>query len=242
VNVLVFQHVAFEGLGQIEPLLRERGANIRWQRWYDAPSAELPGTADVDLLIVMGGPMSVHDESDHPWLPTEKKWIRTALDAGVPMLGICLGAQLIAESLGGRVERHPEPEIGWFPIELTEAGQDLFGTSGGSGTVLHWHGESYSLPPGAERLASSAACGEQGFRLGQKVVGLQFHLEMRPEDLARLIEHSRHELLERPWVQRESRLRDEPAATYSQTHQWLRSLLDGLWESVTRREETSGQN
>ena len=227
-KVLVFQHVPFEGLGQIEPLLSERGARVEWQRWFDEPDYCLPDPAAVDLLVVMGGPMSIHDEADYPWLSREKAWLRKALAAGIPMLGICLGAQLIADGLGAQVGRNPEPEIGWFPIELTEAGQVLFGENQAQLTVLHWHGETFDLPHGAERLASSAACAQQGFRYGDKVVGLQFHLEMLPENVDRLIAYSRDELIDRPWIQDEDRLRTEPAETFARTHEALRQLLSRL--------------
>lgn len=231
-RVWVFQHVPFEGVGQIEPLLRDRGAEIHWLRWFEDPNACVPDPSEVDLLIVMGGPMSIHDEAEHPWLRREKEWIRAALAVGTAMLGICLGAQLIAACLGAEVTRNPEPEIGWFPIELTAAGRALWGFDRAQTTVLHWHGETFSLPVGAERLAGSAACADQGFRYRDRekgwVVGLQFHLEMRPEDVERLIAHSRDELADRPWIQGEARLRAEPEATFGHNHDLMRRLLSQL--------------
>jgi len=227
-RVLVFQHVPFEGLGLMEDLLRERDADVIWQPWFAQPDAMLPDPEAVDLLIVMGGPMSIHDETAFPWLKREKAWLRRALDADLPMLGICLGGQLIADALGAEVKANPIKEIGWFPVEWTPAGQALFATGVSAATVLHWHGETFSLPEGAQSLASSVVCEQQGYRYGDRVVGLQFHLEMRPEDVAELIENSREELVDGDWIQSEDELMSIPDDALNGNRVMLARLLDRL--------------
>lgn len=227
-RILVFQHVPFEGLGLIAGLLEERGANVVWQRWFEQPDAVLPMPEEVDLLIVMGGPMSIHDEAIFPWLKHEKAWLRLAMTVGTPMLGICLGAQLIAESLGAAVAANPVAEIGWYPVEWTLHGQELFGTESCETTVLHWHGETFSLPVGALPLGSSTACAQQGFRHGDTVVGLQFHLEMRAEDVAQLIDHSQAELVDGDWVQDRAGLLGIPDEIVSENRALMARVLDRL--------------
>lgn len=227
-RVLVFQHVPFEGLGLLEELLLERDAHVTRQPWFAQPDAMLPDPEKIDLLLVMGGPMSIHDEAAFPWLKREKAWLHRALDAGTPMLGICLGGQLLADGLGAEVQANPVREIGWFPLEWSSEGQALFETDGGLSTVLHWHGETFTLPDGALPLASSAACVQQGYRYGDRVVGLQFHLEMRTEDVAMLIENSREELVDGDWIQAEDELLSVPDAVVTENRAMLARLLDRL--------------
>ncbi len=133
--------------------------------------------------------MNVYEEAEYPWLAAEKAFIAAAIGAGKPVLGICLGAQLIAAVLGGTVSKGPQPEIGWYPVELTPAGRELplFAGFPDRFTALHWHGDTFSIPPGATHVASSAACANQAFAYdGGRVVGLQFHLEETRESLAQL--------------------------------------------------------
>ena len=143
----IFQHVPFEGPGSIEPWLAAEGFTVSCTRFFEAH--ELPGVEEVELLIVLGGPMSVNDEADYAWLAPEKRYLRAFIEAGKPVLGICLGAQLIAAALGSRVYPNREKEIGWFPIEpVSSAGEELFSFPGNQ-TVFHWHGETFDLPVGA---------------------------------------------------------------------------------------------
>jgi len=148
------------------------------------PEAEkLPDWRDYDLIVAMGGPMSVNEEVEHPWLVWEKGFIREAVEAGIPYFGVCFGAQLLASSLQAEVYRGPAAELGLNPIFLTEAARRdrLFANLEGPELVFHWHGETFDLPVGAELLASSAACRNQAFRAGENVYGLQFHLEVTPD-------------------------------------------------------------
>jgi len=179
VKVLTFRHVPFEDVGYIGPLLRERDIACDYADLYQ-DGAQIPDIASYGGLIFMGGPMSANDPL--PYLQQERSLISQAAERGQPMLGICLGSQLIARALGAEVHRNREKEIGWFDIHFTEAASDdaLFRDIRGPETVFHWHGETWELPPGAELLAWSRACRNQAFRVGRDIYGLQFHLEVTP--------------------------------------------------------------
>ena len=179
-RVLVFRHVPFEGLGHIRPVLEERGITFEYADLYRS-GARSPETATAAGLIFMGGPMSVNDGL--PYLEQEIEYIRGAAKSGQPVLGVCLGAQLVAKALGGRVYRNPVSEIGWFAVHPNGgAGEDLlFRGFCDSETVFHWHNETFDLPHAATLLASSERCRHQAFRVGSHIYGLQFHLEVTPE-------------------------------------------------------------
>ena len=193
------QHASFEGLGSIEDWLREAGYGITATQLYAGDF--LPEVDQLDLLIIMGGPMSVNDETGHPWLRREKQFIRSVIDSGKPVLGICLGAQLIASVMGSRVFTNDEREIGWFPVQgLAHGRADAFQFPE-QATVLHWHGETFEMPYGAIHLARSEACENQAFQLGHNVIGLQFHLEATPGLLDEFIESSGDDLEPSRYVQ-----------------------------------------
>jgi GMP synthase-like glutamine amidotransferase len=182
-----FQHVPFEGLGALEGWLLARGHALTCTRFHagDAPPQSPDG---FDWLIVMGGPMNVYQYRDHPWLPAEKRMICETIAAGKRVLGICLGAQLIADALGGKVYQNDEREIGWFSIRaVAEGSGSAFGFPRET-LAFHWHGDTFSLPPGSTWLAESAGCAHQAFAIGSQVLGLQFHLEMSPADIGRIVQ------------------------------------------------------
>ena len=228
-RVQVLEHVSFEGVGSIEGWLRARGADVRYTRFHEAEHA-LPDARGLDLVIAMGGPMSVNDEATLPWLKAEKQFLRDAIGAGVAVLGVCLGAQLVASALGARVQRNARKEIGWFDVRATPA-PDAFRFPDRL-LAFHWHGETFELPPGARRLASSDACLNQAFQLGTNVVGVQFHLETTPQSLDAMIGADRRELVEAAFVQSEAALRAVPASAYRRINEVMVELLDYL----TRRE------
>lgn len=202
-KVRCFQHVPFEGLGLIEPWLRSRGHTIETTRWWAGDVA--PAPESYDWLVVMGGPMNVHQHRDHPWLIAEKGALAAAFAAGKRVLGVCLGAQLIADVLGAKVVQNPVREIGWWPVRATALASDAAGARyafPAFATVLHWHGDTFTLPPGATRLAESEACAQQAFAWGERVLGLQFHLEMGAAAVAEIAAGCGNELTGGgPWVQ-----------------------------------------
>ncbi len=227
-KVHVFQHVPFEGIGSMSSWLSKRQAAVTYTRFYESPS--FPELRDLDLVIAMGGPMSVNDEAVFPWLRAEKTFISEAVRRGLPVIGICLGAQLVAGALGAKVRANPDKEIGWFEIEATPERDGSFRFPQKT-TVFHWHGETFDLPPGSVRLARSAACENQAFQLGERVVGLQFHLEMTPEGLDSIIGNCRHELREGTFVQTEPEMRNAPDGAYEN----INSMMDDVLSYVTRR-------
>lgn len=173
-----FQHVPFEDLGCIAPALIARGHSPQVTRWFAGETA--PDTGAYDALIVMGGPMNVDEFDQHPWLRDERAAVRAAIDAGKPVLGICLGAQLIAASLGAPVTRNAHVEIGWFDVfRAPDAAQgSLLAGFPERFPAFHWHGDTFAIPDGAALLLSSEGCAHQAFQIGERVLGLQFHLEV----------------------------------------------------------------
>ncbi len=199
------QHVPFEGLGSIAAWAEERGHLLTSTRFWAGD--RLPYPDDVQLLVIMGGPMGVYDEADYPWLRDEKAFIRAVADTGAAILGVCLGAQLLAEVFGAKVFKNKEKEIGWYSLACADSGPAwLLTLFAGETEVLHWHGDTFDIPAGGTRFCSSAACVNQGFIIGDRIIGLQFHLEMSRQDLAGLIENCRHELIEGRWIQGEGDL------------------------------------
>ena len=179
-RVLVFQHVAFEPLGTLLPLLRSYGLRIRYQNFERDPGGR-PTIDGYDGLIVLGGPMSAWDDDRHPHLAVETDLIEAAVSRGMPVLGICLGAQLLARALGARVHSAPQQEIGWHAVEPTPAGRDdpVIGAFRSTEDVFQWHSDTFELPDGAVHLArSDGGCAHQAFRYGEHAYGLQFHLEV----------------------------------------------------------------
>jgi GMP synthase-like glutamine amidotransferase len=219
----ILQHVPFEDIGSIRPWLETQEADITCTRFFD--NERLPQPGESDLLIVMGGPMSVNDENTYPWLRPEKKLIFDTIQAGVPIIGICLGAQLIASSLGASVYRNRHKEIGWFPLTSTISNEDAFRFPSPC-QAFHWHGETFDLPSGAIRLASSEACRNQAFQIGRHVFGLQFHLETTPESVRALIDHCRNELISGPYIQTEEQLQQIAASECSRINTTMNELLD----------------
>jgi GMP synthase-like glutamine amidotransferase len=217
------QHVPFEGLGSIEPWLRAAGYEIGNTRLFE--SGELPDPDDFDLLVVMGGPMSVNDEIDYPWLAEEKQFIGSAIEAGKPVLGVCLGAQLIASSLGARVYPNRYKEIGWIPVTgIPPADASVFQFPA-TLDAFHWHGETFELPSGAVRLARTEACENQAFQVGKSVIGLQFHLETTPQSAGELVRNCRDELIASPYVLTEKEILEAGPDKYRAINQVMGRLL-----------------
>ncbi|MGB3212162.1 MAG: type 1 glutamine amidotransferase [Desulforhopalus sp.] len=217
------QHVPFEGLGSIQTWLDMAGYDITTTRLYE--STKLPNPDQLDLLILMGGPMSVNDEERFPWLRTEKQFVRHTIESGKAVLGICLGAQLIASALGESVYPNRRKEIGWFPVEGIPQEDESTFTFPPSLDVFHWHGETFDLPEGAMLLARSEACENQAFQFGQAVIGLQFHLETTPESARAIITNCRQEILPSKFVQPESVILDQAPDKYLATNTLMSEIL-----------------
>ena len=227
-RVHVLQHVPFEGPGRIAAWLAARSAEVTTTRLFEADAA-LPPAGAFDVLIVLGGPMSANDEAALPWLRQEKRLVAAAILSGKAVLGICLGAQLMAAALGARVYPAQHNEIGWFPVQGC-APQDGSFAFPAAAEVFHWHGETFDLPDGAVHLARSAACLHQAFQIGQRAIGLQFHLETTPESVAALLTHCHGELVPSAFIQTAQALQASPPGRYA----GLEALMDRLLCYLTR--------
>jgi len=220
------QHVEFEGLGSIANWLTNGGYEITRTRFFDRE--ELPDPEAIDLIIVMGGPMSVNDEAELPWLVAEKRFIREAIASAVPVLGVCLGAQLIAAAVGARVYRNSVKEIGWFPVYGIPANDSSVFQFPPQVKVFHWHGETFDLPQGAIRIAKGDKCENQAFQLGRSVIGLQFHLETTPQTAIELVSNCGNELTPSPSVQTAEEILRAGPDRYGAIHHLMDDVLSFL--------------
>jgi len=206
----VLQHVHFEDEAHIGAWAARNGFPVTRTAFYRGDP--LPELDDIDLLVIMGGPMGVHDERVHPWLAGETRFIGGAISAGKRVIGICLGAQLIAEALGARVYRNRHREIGWFPVRVLPGAEvvppaPLFPREF---IAFHWHGDTFDIPAGALRWAESDACPAQAFSLDGRVFAFQFHLETTARGIDGLLVNCRSELAEGPFIQDERSIMGSP--------------------------------
>ena len=220
------QHVPFEGLGSIETWLLTYGYEITSTKFYE--SGDLPKAEEIDLLIVMGGPMSVNDKNEYPWLVDEKKFLKNVIGSGKPTLGICLGAQLIANAMGSNVFRNSAKEIGWFPVQAVASSNNAVFKFPIETVVFHWHGETFSLPSEAIQIAESEGCKNQAFQLGRSVIGLQFHLETTPESTRSIVVNCRDELVEGEYIQTEQDILSAPQERYNTINNLMNDILNYL--------------
>lgn len=204
------QHETFEHPAGIAEWARERGHEMSGTLVYTG--AALPALEAFDALVIMGGSMSVNDEARLVWLGHEKRFIAQAIARGKLVLGVCLGGQLIANVLGAAVSQNEFKEIGWFPVHQTAMSRRhrFFRGLPESFTAFHWHGETFAIPPGCDRLAASSGCQNQAFCFGERVLALQFHLETTPDSLGDLSGHCVGEIVPGRYV--------ETAATMASNH------------------------
>ncbi|MDR3568564.1 MAG: type 1 glutamine amidotransferase [Syntrophobacteraceae bacterium] len=222
------QHVPFEGPANVGDWAQNQGWDLSATHLYRGEN--LPATSEFDWLVVMGGPMNIYEEDRYPFLAAEKKFIQKAIEANKLVLGICLGAQLIADVLGGSVTRNRHKEIGWFPVSLRPEGMEsaVFTSFPPEFAALHWHGDTFSLPPGAAMVAQSTACPAQAFTYnGGRVVALQFHLESSPDSVRLLIENCSDELVEGEFIQKADAIL-EKRENFSSIHYSMRTLLENM--------------
>jgi GMP synthase (glutamine-hydrolysing) len=242
VRALVLQHVAIEGPGTLASYLMARGWTLETVALYEG--ACLPEDAQgYQAVIVMGGPMGVYDEAAYPFLRDEQRFLIRVLAQGVPLLGICLGSQLLAKALGARVYRNPQKEIGWYTVDLTTAGaaDTLFAGLTSPVPVFQWHGDAFDLPAGATPLASSPLCTNQAFRYGDRVYGLLFHLELTPEVIHSWMVAFHDELVSVQGAIDPARIVAEMpdrCVAYQQVgRRVFANLVEHVWEPLARRRD-----
>lgn len=196
------QHVPFEGLAYIETWATQHGHGISHTKTFNAEP--FPELSSFDWLIVMGGSMGVYEEEKYPWLAAEKELVRQAIAAQKVVLGICLGAQMMASALGARVYPNPKKEIGWWKVELQQA--PIWSSSNLVQTLFQWHGDTFDIPQGATKVASSSVCPNQAFMVGDRALALQFHLEVTPHAIEALCQNCLHEIVDDAYIQPYSKI------------------------------------
>lgn len=225
-HIHYLQHVPFEDPAQLLDILHARHCTLSGTHLY--AGEQLPARDSFDALVVMGGPMGVHDDDHYPWLGREKAFLRHVLtETRKPVLGICLGAQLIAHCLGATVRASGRREIGWHAITLSPewlASPWAQATGPGPLMAFHWHGDTFELPAGALALGSTPACANQGFVVDDRIIGLQCHLETTVKSATALIHHCGNELDGSRWVQDERAILSAPH--FHSAHQVLAALVD----------------
>lgn len=224
-KIHVLQHVPFETAANIGPWAKERGHTLSVSRLYSPHT--LPAVEELDWLVVMGGPMGANDDDQYRWMNGEKCLIGEVIESGKPVLGICLGAQLIANVLGARVYPNPVKEIGWLDVNLMPSAVDSSLLTGLPQVFqpLHWHGDTFDLPSGCLHLAQSANCKNQAFQYGENVLGLQFHLEIGLQQAKELTDACAPELVPSKTVQRAEQILGNSAG-FSSCETYLRAVLD----------------
>ncbi len=227
-NIHYIQHVPYEGPASIKHWSASNGHNLTSTQIYK--NEILPEMDTIDWLIIMGGPMNICQEDEYDWLAREKNFIWKAIAARKVVVGICLGAQLIADSLGARVYRNSHKEIGWFPIAFSVAAQqsEICGFLPAHLTVFHWHGDTFDIPENALLLASSEACQNQAFLYNGRVLGLQFHLESTRESVQHLVENCRDELVQSPYIQGADEILMQGSTMFKKNNNALSGIFNRL--------------
>lgn len=234
-RVLCLQHEDFEGPAAVADWIRDRGHSLSVHFCYG--SASLPGLNSFDGLVIMGGTMNVDEHDKFPWLPGEITFIRQAIDAKKTVIGFCLGAQLIAKSLGAAVRRNRHREIGWFPVEITPDGRKtpIFDFLPPEFVTFHWHGDTFDLPPNVVHLARSQACENQAFLFSDRVLALQFHPEATKQGIDDLAGGCGSELRPGPFVQPVEQIVKASGQHLAANQAWLFEMLDRLPVSLSPR-------
>lgn len=226
---LAILHAPFEGPGLIKEWMTLGNDELVEKFAWELPA---PGSLDsYDGIIVMGGPMSVNDEDKYPWLISEKQFITKAIEKEKKVLGICLGAQLLANCLGARIYKNPEPEIGWFPLKKKFFMHSWFPVfdNNEKGFVFHWHGETFDLPEGSIPLFETEGCKNQAYVFDDRILGLQFHPEITEDMIIQFIQHNHHDLKPARYIQPEARMISNYKLYGETSRNMLNDLLDGFF-------------
>jgi len=221
------QHVPFESPERISDWVIDKGYKLTGTLLYE--STDFPIQSEFDMLVIMGGPMGVYDEDRFPWLVREKAFLKETIRQRKIVLGICLGAQLIADALGGKVYRNQYKEIGWYPVKMTGESQNsvFFKEFPKEYVPFHWHGDTFELPEGVKTIAMSLGCDKQAFEYDGHVIGLQFHLESSNDSIQKLIEHCVAEIEPDTYVQLQGQMIDQ-TSLLAHSNSILFHLLDTL--------------
>ncbi|HEX3006337.1 MAG TPA: type 1 glutamine amidotransferase [Bacteroidales bacterium] len=225
-NAHIFQHEPFEEPFAILDWLTSNQFDVSFTHLYRGD--RLPDINRVDWLILMGGGMSINDEARYPWLIEEKQFVRQCIQSGKKVVGVCLGSQLTASSLGCKVYPGKYKEIGWFPIQKQVSSGRYSDLLQASSTVFHWHGETFDLPENAQLLASSKACRNQIFVHGDNVLAMQCHLEMTPQAIEGMFNNCGDEIRPAPFIQTIEEMRKDSLKYAAPANQLLFSLLNSL--------------
>ncbi|MDO9098642.1 MAG: type 1 glutamine amidotransferase [Candidatus Methanoperedens sp.] len=222
------EHEPFEGLANIGVWAKKKGHSISRTLLFN--NEELPEMNDFDWLVIMGGSMNIYEEEKYPWLASEKNFIAEAIANKKIVLGVCLGSQLIAEVLGGRVSKNRYKEIGWFPVSLTKDAKNssIFSALPSKFMAFHWHGDTFKIPSGAARIAESEGCAAQAFEYG-RVIGLQFHLEYSAGSINLMFKNCGDEIVKEKYIQNP----DEIVSRISTVFE-IQILLDLLLDNMER--------
>jgi GMP synthase-like glutamine amidotransferase len=222
------EHEPFEGLANIELWAKKKGHTISRTLLFN--NEELPDMNEFDWLIIMGGSMNIYEEEKYPWLREEKNFIAEAIAGKKIVLGICLGSQLIADVLGGRVSKNEYKEIGWLPVSLTKvAGNSpVFSNLPRKFTAFQWHGDTFKIPPGAVRIAESEGCANQAFEYG-RVVGLQFHFEYSEKSINLMLKNCADEIVDGKYIQK-----PEEIVSRMENVREMNKLLELMLDNIER--------
>lgn len=229
------QHVSFENPGTILTWANQNGHVISNTKLFK--EEELPNQEDFDWLVIMGGPMNIYEEDKYPWLVEEKLFIKESIALNKIVIGLCLGAQLIADVIGGKVTRNSNKEIGWFPVQFSEEVKlsPLFSFFPKEAMVFEWHGDTFHiLPEEAKCIASNEVCSHQAFQYRERVIGLQFHLENTLSIIENLIENCKEDMAEGHYVQSPEELLTHPEYI-EQDNKWMNEFLTQLEKMDSRR-------
>lgn len=226
-TLMCFQHSPLEGPSLIGDWASGRGHELRMHPWH--ASGAVPYNGSWDALIVLGGPMAVYEQDRYPWIREEQRLMRQTLEEGKQVLGICLGAQLLADVLGGRVYPQGHQEIGWYPLFHQKHALDevlLHDLIEEHPMAMHWHGDCFEIPPGCRHLASSQACANQAFAYGRQALGLQFHWEFSRETLQQMLDNEGFLMPEGTHVQAPSQIMQQAGTYLPASRLALDRLLD----------------